>query len=175
MNQIAVFGGGCFWCTEAIFQKIKGVTKVESGYAGGNIQNPDYETVSTGTTGHAEAIKITFDPTVISYENLLFIFFRTHNPTTPNQQGHDIGTQYRSVIFYCDKNQESEAKKAKLLASETYGDPIVTEIIPFKEFYTAEDYHQNYYNENQNQPYCKFVIDPKIKKLQEEFKQYLKD
>lgn len=174
MTDTAYFGGGCFWCTEAIFQRVKGVTNVISGYAGGEIENPDYEKVSSGQTGHAEAIKIIYDPKLINYKDLLFIFFRTHDPTTKDQQGHDIGNQYRSVIFFTDQNQESEAKNAIIDAQKIYSEPLVTEIVKLDKFYEAENYHQNYYNSNKDKPYCKFVIDPKIDKLRSEYLKYLK-
>lgn len=170
----ASFAGGCFWCTEAIFKRVKGVDKVVSGYAGGDIEKPSYEEVSLGTTHHAEAIQITFDPKIISYQDLLYIFFRTHDPTTMNRQGADVGSQYRSVIFYHDEKQKDDAERSKEEAQKLYDNPIVTEIVTFKSFYPAEDYHQNYYAKNPQKAYCKLVIDPKIKKLQEEFKKYLK-
>jgi peptide-methionine (S)-S-oxide reductase len=170
----ATLAGGCFWCTEALFQRIKGVNKTVSGYSGGQINNPTYEHVSGGDTGHAEAIQISFDPKKISYTDLLYIFFRTHDPTTLNRQGVDIGTQYRSVIFYHNKTQKREAERAKNEAQKLYDKQIVTEIKPFEAFYQAEEYHQNYYNSNKNKVYCKLVIDPKINKLQKNFKKYLK-
>jgi peptide-methionine (S)-S-oxide reductase len=168
----AIFGGGCFWCLEAVFQRLKGVHSVESGYAGGHIKNPTYDAVCSGTTGHAEVAQITFDPATISYEDLLNVFWRTHDPTTPNRQGNDVGTQYRSVIFYHSDAQKQTAEKSKkeTNASGLWPNPIVTEIKPLTEFYKAENYHQNYYNSHPSQPYCTFVIDPKIKKFKELFK-----
>ncbi|MDH7603571.1 MAG: peptide-methionine (S)-S-oxide reductase MsrA [Melioribacter sp.] len=174
--EIATLGEGCFWCSEAIFQRIKGVIKVESGYSGGNFPNPSYEDVCTGKTGHAEVVQITFDPSIISYKELLEIFFSTHDPTTLNRQGADVGTQYRSVIFYHNDEQRKIAEKLKeeLNKSKIWENPIVTEISPFKNFYKAEDYHQNYYNNNSYQPYCSFVISPKLEKLKKYFKNKLK-
>lgn len=165
----AVFAGGCFWCTEAIFEKLRGVTLVESGYCGGQKDNPNYHEVSSGQTGHTEAIKITFDPNIISYSDLVEVFFATHDSTTPNQQGADIGTQYRSAIFYMNDQQKQIAEKAKAQIPRS-----VTEILPFERFYLAEDYHQDYYANNQNAPYCQLVINPKLKKLQEKFSKMLK-
>lgn len=166
MTDTATFASGCFWCTEAIFQRLKGVMSVIPGYTGGKRENPNYEQVSTGATGHAEAIQVTFDPSVIPYEKLLDIFWHTHNPTTLNQQGADIGTQYRSAIFYHNEKQKQAAEKSKkeLEDSHMYQDPIVTEIVPYEAFYKAENYRENYYNNNQDAPYCTFVIDPKIQK-----------
>ena len=171
----ATFGGGCFWCTEAILKRIKGVDSVMSGYAGGKMENPSYEAVSTGETEHAEAIQIIFDTKVISYGKLVEIFFATHDPTTMNRQGADVGTQYRSIIFYHSDNQLSTAEKIKEKVQEKYKDPIVTEIIPFKEFFKAEDYHQDFYAKNPAYGYCTLVIDPKIQKLFEDFKDYVKE
>ena len=166
--QTATFAGGCFWCTEAIFQRLKGVTRVTPGYSGGNPpvggEKPTYESVSSGTTGHAEVIQIEFDPKVISYQDLLEVFFATHDPTTMNRQGADVGTQYRSAIFYADKEQKKLAEEAKAKI-----EGAVTEITKFKNFTEAEDYHKDYYNNNQGNIYCKLVIDPKIKKLMSEF------
>ncbi|PIR96296.1 MAG: peptide-methionine (S)-S-oxide reductase [Candidatus Doudnabacteria bacterium CG10_big_fil_rev_8_21_14_0_10_42_18] len=175
-KNLATFGGGCFWCTEAIFQKIKGVTKVTSGYSGGNKENPSYDEVSSGATGHAEAVQIEFDPQVISYEKLVEIFFKLHDPTTKDRQGNDAGSQYRSVIFYYNDEQKQTAErvKQKLEEKQVYQDKIVTEILPFKKFYTAEEYHQNFYERNRGYPYCQAVIDPKIQKLIEEFEKELK-
>ncbi len=171
-NEIATLAGGCFWCVEAIFQRLKGVESVLPGYAGGTIANPTYEAVCSGTTGHAEAIQLTFNPTEISYETLLEVFFKLHNPTTINRQGNDTGTQYRSVIFYHSDEQKYTAQrvKEKIEKSGLYENPIVTEIIPFTNFYQAEDYHKNFYNNNAPDPYCSVVIDPKIRKLMSEFK-----
>lgn len=168
----ATFAGGCFWCTEALFKRLKGVESVVSGYAGGNIESPTYEKVSMGKTNHAEAIQITFDPDVISYEKLLDIFFATHNPTTFNQQGADVGTQYRSIIFY---HTEDQKKKALVVKEKIFDKDIVTQIIPFKTFYQAEEYHQNFYEKNNTSPYCSLVIDPKIQKLLKEFKKEVKE
>lgn len=179
--QIATLAGGCFWCTEAIFKRLKGVMSVDSGYAGGNPsadgENPSYEEVSGDSTKHVEAIQINFDPNIIPYERLLDIFWATHNPTTLNQQGNDIGTQYRSAIFYHSDEQRQKAlkSKAEMEKSGTYRDKIVTEIVPFTNFYKAEEYHQNYYNRNQEYPYCQFVINPKIQKLLKEFKRDVKE
>lgn len=173
---IATVAGGCFWCTEAIFKRLKGVRSVEPGYTGGHLENPTYKEVCTGKTGHAEAIQIEFDPTQISYEKLLEIFFALHNPTTLNRQGASIGTQYRSAIFYHDKKQKATAEKVKLQLEESghYSGKIVTEIVPYVKFYKAENYHQNYYDTNRNKLYCRIFIDPKIKKLFENFKEELK-
>jgi peptide-methionine (S)-S-oxide reductase len=170
----AIFANGCFWCTEAVFQEVKGVTKVQSGYTGGTVPNPTYEQVAGGNTGHAESLKIEFDPSIITYEDLLFIFWRTHNPTTLNQQGADVGTQYRSAIFYTNEEQKKLAEKSKSEAQELFDDPIVTEIVPASEFYPAEKYHENYYNDNRNAPYCRIVIDPKMQKLRKELGKFLK-
>lgn len=174
--QIAVFGGGCFWCTEAIFDELYGVENVESGYAGGGMENPSYEDISGGQTGHAEVIKIEFDPTQISYKDLLTVFFATHDPTTLNQQGNDVGTQYRSIILYTSEEQKKEAEKfiEDLNASTDEGEPIITEIKLLGKFYPAEDYHQKYYANNSNKPYCQIVINPKLQKLQEKFSALLK-
>lgn len=175
--ETATLGAGCFWCVEAIFQNLKGVVKVESGYSGGTVKNPSYEDVCTGTTGHAEVAQITFDPEVISYDKLLEVFWHAHDPTTLNRQGGDAGTQYRSVIFYNSDEQKriAEESKKKTDSSGLWDSPIVTEIIPFTEFYKAEDYHQNYYNNHSNKPYCSIVIAPKLNKLFNEYKDLLKD
>lgn len=175
-TEIAVFGGGCFWCTEAIFQRLRGVESVESGYAGGETQNPSYEEVSSGRTGHAEAIKIEFDPKLIKFEDLLNVFFATHDPTTLNQQGNDIGTQYRSVVFYNSTEQRDVVLEfmRKLEEDQVYADPIVTEVKPLDKFWPAESYHQRYYNNNESKPYCQFVISPKIAKLRQKFTALLK-
>lgn len=174
--KIATLAGGCFWCTEAIFKRLKGVISVVSGYTGGEIESPSYEVVSWGKTGHAETIQITFDPKIISYEKILDVFWHMIDPTTLNKQGSDVGTQYRSVIFYHNKQQRkiAEASKKKLEQSGMYHDPIVTKIQTFKNFYKAEDYHQNFYEKNSYAPYCQIVIDPKIQKLYKEFKQDVK-
>lgn len=165
----ATFAGGCFWCTEAIFQRLKGVEKVTSGYTGGKRENPSYEQVSTGATGHAEAIQITFDPAVIPYERLLDIFWATHDPTSLNQQGADIGTQYRSMILYHNDAQKKQALASKEKAQKDFKDPIVTQIVPYEAFYKAEEYHQQFYENNPVYPYCTVVINPKIQKLLEKF------
>ncbi len=164
---VATFGNGCFWCTEAIFQQLKGVQKVMPGYTGGSLKNPTYKEVCSGLTGHAEAIQITYDPNEISYRELLDVFFYTHDPTTLNRQGNDVGTQYRSAIFYQDENQKQDAGKIiqQLTQEKVYDDSIVTEIVPLTVFYTAEDYHKDYYINNKNQPYCRAVINPKIDKF----------
>ena len=174
--EVATFAGGCFWCTEGIFQRLKGVKTVVSGYAGGNIDNPTYEEVSSGETGHAEAIQITFDPSVISYKDLVYVFLKTHDTTTKDRQGNDVGTQYRSALFYHDEKQKMIAEETiKTLDQEKiYSSPIVTEVLPFKNFFKAEGYHQNYYNNNPDKMYCKLVIDPKIKKLEEVMPEFLK-
>lgn len=172
----ATFGGGCFWCTEAIFQQLKGVESVASGYSGGQVKNPSYREICTGTTGHAEAIQLLFDPSVISYERLLQVFFTTHDPTTLNRQGADIGTQYRSIIFYHDESQKESAEKVKKEFAPTIWDgSIVTEVTPFSEFYKAEDYHQNYFNENSEQGYCRIVINPKVQKFRKQYADWLKE
>lgn len=174
--QKATLAGGCFWCTEAVFQRLRGVNKIVSGYAGGTVPNPSYEQVCSGKTGHAEAIQITFDPSVTAYEKLLEVFWRLHDPTTLNRQGNDIGTQYRSTIFYHDENQKKIAEdlKRKLEEEKVFSDRMVTEIVPFTKFYKAEEYHQNYYEKNSYAPYCQIVIDPKIQKLYKNFKEDLK-
>jgi len=168
---VATFGNGCFWCTEAIFQQLKGVKTVLPGYIGGEVKNPSYKEVCTGTTGHAEAIQITYDPSVISYRELLDVFFYTHDPTTLNRQGADVGTQYRSAIFFHNKEQESDAVKIieQLTSEGVYSDPIVTEIAAFDIFYDAEEYHQNYYINNKNQGYCRAVINPKLDKFMKKY------
>ncbi|MHA3962681.1 MAG: peptide-methionine (S)-S-oxide reductase MsrA [Candidatus Thorarchaeota archaeon SMTZ1-45] len=174
--ETTTFGSGCFWCTEAIFQQLKGVSSVVSGYSGGHVKNPTYEQVTTGRTGHAEVCQIQFDPEQISFEELLEVFFNTHDPTTLNRQGNDIGTQYRSVIFYHTEEQRkaAESVKDKLDKSRTWKNPIVTEIVPFDLFYPAEDYHQNYYKNNPNQGYCRVVIAPKVNKFEKVFKLKIK-
>jgi peptide-methionine (S)-S-oxide reductase len=163
--ETATIGGGCFWCAEAVFQRIPGVKSVTSGFAGGTVPNPSYEQVCTGATGHAEVIQIKFDPAILSYDKLLEIFWEAHDPTTLNRQGADHGTQYRSIILYSDDAQKTAAEASKAKAAKRFKDPIVTQIVPLKAFYSAEDYHQNYYNSNKNQGYCQFVITPKLKKL----------
>lgn len=172
----ATFGSGCFWCTEAIFERVKGVSKVVSGYSGGSVDNPTYKEVCNGTTGHAECTQITFDPAVISYDELLEIFWKMHDPTTLNRQGNDVGTQYRSVIFYHNDRQKQKAEyyKNKLTKEKIWDKPIVTEITKFEKFYPAEDYHQEYYDNNPNQGYCAYVITPKVEKFEKIFKDKLK-
>lgn len=172
----ATLGAGCFWCVEAIFERVNGVEEVLSGYSGGKIANPTYREVSSGLTGHAEVVQVRFDPTVISYAKILEIFFKTHNPTMLNRQGADVGTQYRSVIFYHSEDQKSIAYDVKNMLSRAaiWNDPIVTEITPFTAFYKAEDYHQNYLENNTKQPYCQMVILPKIDKFEKLFEEYLK-
>jgi len=176
MTEIATLAGGCFWCLEAAFQQLKGVSNVASGYAGGTVPNPSYEAVCTGTTGHAEVTQVEFDPAVISYRDLLDVFFTIHDPTTLNQQGGDVGTQYRSAIFYQSPEQERTARAtiAALEAEKVWDDPIVTEVVPLTVFYPAESYHRDYYNRNQNQPYCRTVIAPKVAKLRKHFLEKLK-
>ena len=175
-NETAVFGGGCFWCLEAVYTMLKGVIRVESGYAGGFSDNPSYAEVCSGTTGHAEVTRIEFDPAVISYELLLDIFFAIHDPTTPNQQGNDVGTQYRSIILYTSEAQEKAARRkiSDLTGLKTYPAPIVTEVWPLGKFFAAEDYHQQYFASNEHQPYCKYVISPKVEKFQDKFAAYIK-
>lgn len=177
MNEIATFAGGCFWCTEAIFKRLKGVERVESGYTGGDIEYPSYDQVSMGNTNHAEAIEITYNPKIITFEKLVQIFFHTHNPTTLNQQGADYGTQYRSAIFYHDENQKRivERIKNELEKENKFGKPIVTRIEQYKKFYKAEPSHQEYYERNKDYPYCTLVIDPKIKKLMSEYGKDVKE
>ncbi len=174
--EIATFGNGCFWCTEAIFQRVEGVEKVVSGYTGGAVKNPTYKEVCTGLTGHAEAIQITFDPRKITFTELLEIFWQTHDPTTLNRQGADVGTQYRSAIFYHNENQKklAEEYKQKLNAAGAFDKPIVTEITQASVFYPAENYHQNYYNLNGKAPYCSYVIEPKLEKFEKVFSKKLK-
>lgn len=173
--EIAVFGGGCFWCTEALFRELKGVVSVASGYAGGAMEKPSYEAVSTGRTGHAEVIQVQYEPGAISYEKLLEVFFSTHDPTTLNQQGNDVGEQYRSVIFYTTDKQRKEAEDyiQKLRDERAFQRSIVTEVKSFEAFYPAEDYHQRFYERNPEHGYCKIVIAPKLKKLQEKHSELL--
>jgi len=173
--QTATFGSGCFWCTEAIFENLRGVKSVVSGYSGGHIDNPTYEQVCTGRTGHAEVVQLTYDPSEVAYEDLLKVFWQTHDPTTPNRQGHDVGPQYRSVIFYHDDDQRrtAEAYKKQLDQSGTFRAPIVTEITKFEKFYPAEPYHQEYFQRNPDQQYCRFVIRPKVEKFRKEFQELL--
>lgn len=175
--ETIVLGGGCFWCTEAIFKRLRGVISVEPGYSGGNVENPTYEEVSGGNTNHAEVIKIVFDPKVIPLKLLLEIFFNTHNPTTPNQQGNDMGTQYRSVIFYSSDEQKDISSKLieEIEKEKIFNRPVVTKLEPFSKFYLAEDYHKNYYDRNRNNLYCDITIKPKIEKLISKYKQNVKD
>lgn len=175
--ELATFGAGCFWCVEAIFQRVEGVEKVASGYSGGHVKNPSYKEVCQGTSGHAEVCQLSYDPSVVSFDELLEIFWKTHDPTTLNRQGNDVGPQYRSVVFYHNDNQKQLAEKYKheLDKSGIFDNPIVTEISPYETFYVAEDYHQNYFNENGSQPYCSFVIQPKVDKFKKVFKEKLKN
>lgn len=174
--KIAVFGGGCFWCTEALFRSLKGVVSVSSGYSGGTKEDATYNKVSGGHTGHAEVIKIEYDPSQISYGELLSVFFNTHDPTTLNRQGADVGTQYRSVIFYTDNDQKEEAEKLikELNENNAYEKKVVTEVVSFEQFYEAEEYHKNYYENNKDAPYCQIVIAPKLEKLNKKFTRLLK-
>lgn len=174
--EIATFGAGCFWCVEAVFQQIKGVDTVVSGYMGGKIPNPTYREICSGLTGHAEVIQIKFNPQIVSFADLLKVFWGTHDPTTLNRQGADVGTQYRSAVFFHNATQKelAESIKADLNKSGAFANPIVTEITAATTFYVAEDYHQNYYRLNGDQPYCRFVIQPKMEKLDKVFKAYLK-
>jgi peptide-methionine (S)-S-oxide reductase len=176
-TETATLANGCFWCSEAIFKRLKGVESVLPGYAGGTVKNPSYDEVCMENTGHAESIQVKFDPRIISFEKILNIFWHTHNPTTLNRQGNDIGTQYRSAIFFHDEKQKAIAEKSKkdIEQAGLYKDPIVTEITPFKNFYIAEDYHKNYYDKHQEVPYCNFVIDPKIHKLLQHYRNDMKE
>ena len=169
-SEIATLGGGCFWCVEAVFQRIEGVISVKPGYAGGNVKNPTYKQICTGNTGHAEVAKIEFDPSKITYSQILNVFWQSHDPTTLNRQGNDVGTQYRSVIFFHNESQEEIAKKSKVDADKSgyWDNKIVTEVTLLNNYYDAEDYHDNYYNNNPNQPYCIFVIKPKLDKLEKQ-------
>ena len=175
-TDTATFGTGCFWCTEAIFQQLDGVLKATSGYSGGHVANPSYNDVTSGTTGHAECLQVVYDPQKLSFDDLLEVFWQTHDPTTLNKQGNDVGPQYRSVVFYHNAEQKEKAEKykAELNKSGAWDNPVVTEISPFKEFYVAENYHQDYYNNNGSQPYCYYVIRPKLEKFQKVFKSKLK-
>ncbi len=172
--MLATLAGGCFWCTEAIFKELRGVNSVTPGYSGGEKENPSYDDVSSGETGHAESVRIDFDPQILSFEDLLHVFFKLHDPTTLNRQGADMGTQYRSAIFYHDEKQKEIAEKVKSEMQSEYKDPIVTEITPYKNFYEADASHKDYYFKHRNQPYCMLVIDPKINKLKKDFKEMLK-
>ena len=175
-TEKATFGAGCFWCVEAIFERVKGVAEVQSGYSGGHIKNPSYKEVCNGTTGHAEVCQLSYDPNVISFIELLEIFWQTHDPTTLNRQGNDVGTQYRSAIFYHNSEQKrlAEEMKKRLNNEHIWADPIVTEVVAFEKFYPAEDYHEDYYTKNPNQSYCRVVITPKVKKFEKSFDEYLK-
>ena len=175
-HETATFGTGCFWCTEAVFQQLKGVEKVTSGYSGGHDANPTYKEVCNGTTGHAECLNIEFDPSVISFDELLEVFWQTHDPTTLNRQGGDVGTQYRSVVFYHSDQQKTTTlhQIAELNKSGAWDNPIVTQVVPFEKFYAAEDYHQDYFNNNGGNPYCQMVVRPKVEKFQKVFKNKLK-
>jgi peptide-methionine (S)-S-oxide reductase len=172
----ATFGAGCFWCVEAVFQRLNGVLELKSGYSGGSVKNPSYKEVCQGTTGHAEVIQITYDKSKVTFDELLEVFWKTHDPTTLNRQGNDFGTQYRSVVFYHNAEQKKLAEKYKeeINKSGAYPNPIITEISPFQTFYPAEDYHQNYFNENGSEPYCRFVIQPKVEKFEKIFKSKMK-
>ena len=175
-TEIAVLAGGCFWCLEAVFDRLAGVKSVESGYMGGHVENPTYKQVCSGTTGHVEVARVTFDPAELSYHELLEVFFTIHDPTTLNRQGNDVGTQYRSVIFYSSEEQRREAERtiSELNAAHLWPDPIVTAIEPAATFFIAEDYHQEYYDNNSFQPYCQFVVAPKVKKFQQKFAEKMK-
>ena len=177
LHKVATFGNGCFWCTEALFTRLKGVTNVTSGYSGGKKNYASYELVSSGQTGHAEVIQLEYDPTIIPYERLVGVFFATHDPTTMTRQGNDLGEQYRSVIFYHDDEQHKIAESAidQLNVDNTFDAPIVTQLVPFEKFFPAEDYHRDYYANNPSQPYCQFVISPKVAKLRKKFAKYLKE
>ncbi len=175
--EVATLGAGCFWCVEAVLTRLNGVETVESGYSGGKIANPTYREVSSGLTGHAEVVQVTYDPSKIPYAKILEVFFKTHNPTTLNRQGADVGTQYRSVIFYHTDEQKKIAEEVKEMLNKSgiWNDPIVTEVTKFSAFYKAEDYHQDYFENNKNQPYCSMVIVPKVEKFEKLFKEYLKN
>lgn len=174
--ETATLAGGCFWCLEAVFTRLRGVGRVESGYAGGHVDNPSYRAVCTGSTGHAEVVQVDFDPRQISYGDLLDVFFATHDPTTLNRQGHDVGTQYRSAIFYHNDEQKREAERVigELTKQQVFDDPIVTEVVPLTKFYAAEDYHREYYDRNPEQSYCQVVISPKVSKLRQKYAEKLK-
>jgi peptide-methionine (S)-S-oxide reductase len=175
-TDTATFGAGCFWCVEAVFQRLEGVLKVTSGYSGGHIENPTYEQVCSKTSGHVEVARIIYDPSKVTFDELLEVFWQTHDPTTPNQQGADVGPQYRSVVFYHNEEQKQKAEqyKKELNASGAWDKPIVTDIEPLKNYYAAENYHQNYYNNNEDQMYCRYVIRPKVEKFEKVFKNKLK-
>jgi peptide-methionine (S)-S-oxide reductase len=176
-KEIAVFGGGCFWCTEAVFKMMRGVVSVVPGYAGGTVSHPTYEAVSSGNTGHAQCVRIEYDPEVTKYDDILTVFFGSHDPTTRDRQGADVGTQYRSVIFYTTPIQKELAERyiSRINVSNEMGAPIVTEVVPLKEFYEAEDYHHDYFAQNPGNPYCEVIINPKLKKVQHLFASLLKD
>lgn len=173
-TETATLGGGCFWCLEAVYQEMKGVQSVESGYSGGRVENPTYEQVCQGTTGHAEVVRVTFDPEVISFRTILQVFFSIHDPTTLNRQGNDIGTQYRSVIYYHSPEQKETAKQVMAEVGQVWDAPIVTELAPAQTFYKAEDYHQRFFTDNPEQPYCAFVVAPKVAKFRHSFAHLLK-
>jgi len=175
-TSVATLGGGCFWCIEAVFDRLQGVESVESGYSGGHLQNPTYEDICSGNTGHAEVIRVTFDPAVVTYRDILDIFFAIHDPTTLNAQGNDIGTQYRSVIFFHTPEQKAAAEAVirDLSEAQTFSRPIVTEIAPAPKFYEAEQYHQEYFERNPRQPYCQYVVSPKVAKFRQQFAERLK-
>lgn len=173
-NKVIVLGGGCFWCVEAIYLQLRGVSAAESGYAGGHVANPSYEAVCDKQTGHAEVVKVTYNPNEIKLEEILEVFFELHDPTTLNRQGNDVGPQYRSVIFYQDETEKQIAEAAIEKAQANFDNPIVTEVTPFSNYYKAEAYHQNYYFQNTNQPYCAYVITPKVRKFQKNFSDKLK-
>lgn len=175
MPEIAVFGGGCFWCTEAVFEGLRGIVSVMPGYAGGSVKNPKYEQVCGGSTGHAEVLKIEFDPSQISYRDLLTVFFASHDPTTLNRQGSDVGTHYRSILLYVDEAQRQEAEQfiAQLNNNDVEGKNVVTEVVPLDAFYPAEEYHRQYYKKNPTQAYCQLVINPKLEKVKKRFSELL--
>src|SRR5512141_1460880 len=170
-HEIATLGGGCFWCIDTIFRQLAGVEKVDSGYAGGTMPNPSYRDVCSGATGHAEVVQVTFDPSVLSFRDLLGVFFTVHDPTTPDRQGADVGTQYRSVVLYHSEEQRATTEEviAELARNKVWDDPIVTQVVPFTKFYPAEQYHQDYYSQNPNQPYCQIVIAPKVAKFRKTY------
>lgn len=170
----AVLGGGCFWCLEAVYQEVAGIESVMSGYAGGQMPDPTYEQVSSGATGHAEVVKLAFDPAIISYNDVLDIFWAIHDPTTPGRQGNDVGSQYRSIILYADDEQKQTAEQSKAAVAKLWPNPVVTEIKPLEAFYEAEDYHQNYFRNHPEQAYCQLIINPKLQKLREKFHDRLK-
>jgi peptide-methionine (S)-S-oxide reductase len=174
-REVATLGGGCFWCLEAVFNRLRGVERVESGYSGGNSVNPTYQEICTGATGHAEVVQITFDPKAVSFDEILEVFFTIHDPTTLNRQGADMGSQYRSVIFYHNPEQKTAAERVIKEVGPHWQRPIVTEIVPFKAFYKAEAYHQEYYERYPDQPYCQAVIDPKVSKFRQKFLAKIKD